>query len=209
MCDSLDQYPTPLNCLHAILCLLPPADWLCVPLCLQSLLGQVDLAFLSAYAVGMFFAGHLGDRTDLRLFLSIGMIGSGIFCCLFGWVSGIAEERSSWCWCVHYGVLRDMEGRAQLLSFPQKACTLVGEQWRLQLTLLVLCLQAYLWDMHSMFVFRLAMVSRSTHLSRAVLQQAAVSVRCCPMASHNCRHGACQPDRGYLGSKCPRCRQCS
>ena len=55
--------------------------------CLQSLLGQVDLAFLSAYAVGMFFAGHLGDRMDLRIFLSVGMLGSGIFCCLFGWVS--------------------------------------------------------------------------------------------------------------------------
>jgi sugar phosphate permease len=52
------------------------------------LLGQVDLAFLSAYAAGMFFAGHLGDRMDLRIFLSIGMLGSGIFCCLFGWVSG-------------------------------------------------------------------------------------------------------------------------
>ncbi|KAF6252998.1 glycerol-3-phosphate permease-like protein [Scenedesmus sp. NREL 46B-D3] len=50
----------------------------------QSLLGQVDLAFLAAYAAGMFFAGHMGDRTDLRVFLSIGMLGSGIFCCLFG-----------------------------------------------------------------------------------------------------------------------------
>lgn len=54
---------------------------------LQSLLGQVDLAFLSAYAFGMFFAGHLGDRLDLRIFLTVGMLGSGIFCCLFGWVS--------------------------------------------------------------------------------------------------------------------------
>jgi OPA family glycerol-3-phosphate transporter-like MFS transporter 1/2 len=50
------------------------------------MLGQVDLAFLSAYAAGMFFAGHLGDRTDLRIFLSVGMLGSGIFCCLFGMV---------------------------------------------------------------------------------------------------------------------------
>lgn len=62
---------------------------------LQSLLGQVDLAFLSAYAAGMFFAGHLGDRTDLRIFLSIGMLGSGIFCCLFGWVSSSAHSASS------------------------------------------------------------------------------------------------------------------
>lgn len=38
----------------------------------SSLLGQVDLAFLGAYALGMFFAGHLGDRVDLRYFLTIG-----------------------------------------------------------------------------------------------------------------------------------------
>lgn len=51
-----------------------------------SLLGQVDLAFLAAYAAGMFSVGHLGDRTDLRIFLSIGMLGSGVCCALFGMV---------------------------------------------------------------------------------------------------------------------------
>ena len=46
------------------------------------MLGQVDLAFLGTYAIGMFFAGHLGDRLDLRWFLSIGeagLIGSPLF----------------------------------------------------------------------------------------------------------------------------------
>ncbi|PNW74950.1 hypothetical protein CHLRE_12g503000v5 [Chlamydomonas reinhardtii] len=50
----------------------------------QTLLGQIDLAFLGTYAIGMFFAGHLGDRLDLRWFLTVGMIGSGIFTSLFG-----------------------------------------------------------------------------------------------------------------------------
>jgi OPA family glycerol-3-phosphate transporter-like MFS transporter 1/2 len=50
----------------------------------QSLLGQVDLAFLGTYALGMFFAGHLGDRVDLRYFLTAGMFGSGLFTILFG-----------------------------------------------------------------------------------------------------------------------------
>ncbi|KAF2543805.1 hypothetical protein F2Q68_00030140 [Brassica cretica] len=49
-----------------------------------ALLGQIDLAFLSVYAVGMFVAGHLGDRLDLRTFLTIGMIGTGLFTALFG-----------------------------------------------------------------------------------------------------------------------------
>lgn len=35
----------------------------------------------------MFTVGHMGDRTDLRVFLAVGMLGSGIFCCLFGMVS--------------------------------------------------------------------------------------------------------------------------
>ncbi|ERN01111.1 hypothetical protein AMTR_s00002p00199340 [Amborella trichopoda] len=47
-------------------------------------LGEIDVAFLSFYSLGMYVAGHLGDRLDLRLFLTIGMMGSGIFVGLFG-----------------------------------------------------------------------------------------------------------------------------
>ncbi|EFJ15133.1 hypothetical protein SELMODRAFT_180365 [Selaginella moellendorffii] len=50
----------------------------------KSRLGQIDVAFLACYALGMFFAGHLGDRLDLRIFLTMGMVGSGTFVCLFG-----------------------------------------------------------------------------------------------------------------------------
>ncbi|KAF6147642.1 hypothetical protein GIB67_031633 [Kingdonia uniflora] len=42
-------------------------------------LGELDLAFLSSYAIGMYFAGHVGDRINIRSFLAFGMIGSG-FC---------------------------------------------------------------------------------------------------------------------------------
>ncbi|KAF6175376.1 hypothetical protein GIB67_036467 [Kingdonia uniflora] len=49
-----------------------------------SLLGEIDLAFLSVYALGMFFSGHLGDRIDLRIFLTLGMLGTGILSLLFG-----------------------------------------------------------------------------------------------------------------------------
>ncbi|VVA91653.1 unnamed protein product [Arabis nemorensis] len=47
-------------------------------------LGELDLAFLSSYALGMYFAGHFGDRIDLRLFLVFGMMGSGILTVIFG-----------------------------------------------------------------------------------------------------------------------------
>lgn len=50
----------------------------------KSLLGELDLAFLMSYAVGMYFSGQVGDRMDLRIYLSCGMLGSGFFVCLFG-----------------------------------------------------------------------------------------------------------------------------
>lgn len=49
-----------------------------------SKLGEIDVAFLAVYSLGMYVAGHLGDTLDLRLFLTTGMIGSGIFVGLFG-----------------------------------------------------------------------------------------------------------------------------
>ncbi|KAF9621446.1 hypothetical protein IFM89_021485 [Coptis chinensis] len=49
-----------------------------------SILGEIDLAFLSVYSLGMYFSGHLGDRLDLRIFLTIGMVGTGLFTMLFG-----------------------------------------------------------------------------------------------------------------------------
>lgn len=47
-------------------------------------LGAIDLAFLGCYAMGMYVAGHLGDKLDLRIFLTTGMLGSGVFVGLFG-----------------------------------------------------------------------------------------------------------------------------
>ncbi|KAM2281449.1 hypothetical protein ACFX1S_042049 [Malus domestica] len=49
-----------------------------------ALLGEVDLAFLAVYAIGMYFSGHLGDRTNLRIFLTIGMVAAGAFTAAFG-----------------------------------------------------------------------------------------------------------------------------
>ncbi|KAL3817978.1 hypothetical protein ACJIZ3_003883 [Penstemon smallii] len=49
-----------------------------------SKLGEIDVAFLACYSMGMYVAGHLGDTLDLRIFLTTGMVGSGIFVGLFG-----------------------------------------------------------------------------------------------------------------------------
>lgn len=47
-------------------------------------LGEIDVAFLACYSLGMYAAGHLGDSLNLRYFLAFGMIGSGAFVMLFG-----------------------------------------------------------------------------------------------------------------------------
>ena len=40
----------------------------------DSEIAALDASFLFAYAFGMFFSGHLAERTDLRYFLSTGML---------------------------------------------------------------------------------------------------------------------------------------
>ncbi|KAJ8004597.1 hypothetical protein DPEC_G00137940 [Dallia pectoralis] len=50
----------------------------------KQLLGAMDYSFLCAYAVGMFLSGIIGERLPIRLYLSVGMVMSGLFTCLFG-----------------------------------------------------------------------------------------------------------------------------
>jgi len=50
----------------------------------SDLLGYLDLCYLISYALAMFVSGHLADRMDLRQYLSLGMIGSGVFTAAFG-----------------------------------------------------------------------------------------------------------------------------
>lgn len=78
-----------------------------------SKLGEIDVAFLACYSLGMYVAGHLGDRLDLRLFLTSGMIGSGIFVALFG---------MGYFWNIHvfwfYLVMQMVAGLFQATGWP-------------------------------------------------------------------------------------------
>lgn len=78
-----------------------------------AILGEVDLAFLAVYSMGMYFAGHLGDRLDLRMFLTFGMIGSGACVALFG---------LGYWWNIHhfsyYLVVQMMGGLFQATGWP-------------------------------------------------------------------------------------------
>lgn len=42
------------------------------------LLGYLDTAFLLSYTFGLFGSGFVADRVNLRMFLFVGMLGSGL-----------------------------------------------------------------------------------------------------------------------------------
>uniref|UniRef100_A0A3Q2D8D6 Solute carrier family 37 member 1 n=1 Tax=Cyprinodon variegatus TaxID=28743 RepID=A0A3Q2D8D6_CYPVA len=50
----------------------------------KQLLGAMDYSFLCAYAIGMYLSGIIGERLPIRLYLTVGMLASGLFTCLFG-----------------------------------------------------------------------------------------------------------------------------
>ena len=50
----------------------------------RTMLGLLDTAYLVTYAICMFVSGLVAERVDLRLFLSFGMLASGLFTVLFG-----------------------------------------------------------------------------------------------------------------------------
>lgn len=79
----------------------------------QTLFGVLDNCFLVAYAVGMFFSGVFGERLPLRLYLSAGMLLSGLFTALFG---------LGFYWNIHslgyYAFIQVMNGLVQTTGWP-------------------------------------------------------------------------------------------
>ncbi|KAL6054543.1 glucose-6-phosphate exchanger SLC37A2-like isoform X7, variant 2 [Balamuthia mandrillaris] len=79
----------------------------------EGMLGSLDTAFLASYAVGMFFSGHLGDRVNLRYFLSAGMILTGICTTLFG-MAYLWNIHSFW----YFVVVQVLSGLFQSTGWP-------------------------------------------------------------------------------------------
>ena len=48
------------------------------------LFGMLDFVFLIAYALSMFISGPIAEHTNLRVYLSAGMISTGIVSAIFG-----------------------------------------------------------------------------------------------------------------------------
>ena len=78
-----------------------------------ALLGELDVAFLAVYAFGMYFSGQMGDRLDLRIFLTVGMVGTGLFTSLFG-VGYWGNIHSFW----YFLVIQMIAGLFQSTGWP-------------------------------------------------------------------------------------------
>ncbi|KAE8681439.1 putative glycerol-3-phosphate transporter 1 [Hibiscus syriacus] len=78
-----------------------------------ALLGQLDVAFLAVSAFGMYFSGHLGDRVNLRMFLMVEMVGTGLLTTLFG--AGYWANIHSF---YYYLIVQMVAGLFQLTGWP-------------------------------------------------------------------------------------------
>ena len=76
-------------------------------------LGLLDTTYLVSFALFMFLSGPVAERVDLRLFLSLGMLGSGIFSSLIGLAYG-ARIHSIW----YFIAMQILSGLFQTTGWP-------------------------------------------------------------------------------------------
>lgn len=56
--------------------------------------GVLDSCFLTAYAIGLYLSGWLGDRVGLKYLLTLGLISAALSFSLFALIEGLLKERS-------------------------------------------------------------------------------------------------------------------
>ena len=79
----------------------------------KHLLAYLDSAFLTSYAVCMFFSGIIADRTNLRHFISLGAILSGLCLILFG-IAHQFEIHSM----IYFLIVQIVAGAVQSIGWP-------------------------------------------------------------------------------------------
>ncbi|XP_056611569.1 glucose-6-phosphate exchanger SLC37A1 [Triplophysa dalaica] len=79
----------------------------------KQLLGAMDYSFLFAYAIGMYLSGIIGERLPIRLYLTVGMLASGLFTCIFG-LGYIYDIHSLW----FYIFVQVVNGLVQTTGWP-------------------------------------------------------------------------------------------
>ncbi|XP_076256411.1 major facilitator superfamily transporter 16 isoform X2 [Rhynchophorus ferrugineus] len=79
----------------------------------SQLLGELDSAFLFCYAVAMFISGFIAERVNIRYFLSLGMLFSGIFSYMFG-IGKSYNIHDLW----YYIIIQGLAGICQTTGWP-------------------------------------------------------------------------------------------
>ncbi|XP_066262098.1 glucose-6-phosphate exchanger SLC37A2 [Euwallacea similis] len=79
----------------------------------SQLLGELDSAFLFCYAAAMFFSGFIAERVNLRYFLALGMLFSGVFSYLFG-IGKTYDIHNLW----YYISVQALAGITQTTGWP-------------------------------------------------------------------------------------------
>ncbi len=77
-------------------------------------LGEMDTAFLLAYAIGLYISGIIGDRFNMRIVLSFGMCMSSVVFLLFGYVSAYYQVYNKY----YFGVFFMLNGLFQSTGWP-------------------------------------------------------------------------------------------
>ncbi|KAJ8967021.1 hypothetical protein NQ314_003138 [Rhamnusium bicolor] len=91
------------------------------------MLGELDSSFLFCYAIAMFVSGFVAERVNLRYFLSMGMLLSGLFSYLFGLAKTYNIHHIS-----YYIVVQ-----ASIFSIGKVVCkqSVILEKWKVKINL--------------------------------------------------------------------------
>ncbi|XP_056645400.1 glucose-6-phosphate exchanger SLC37A2 isoform X2 [Diorhabda carinulata] len=79
----------------------------------SQMLGELDSSFLFCYAIAMFVSGIIAERVNIRYFLSIGMILSGVFTYLLGFAKTYNIHN-----LFYYVIVQGMGGIFQTTGWP-------------------------------------------------------------------------------------------
>jgi len=79
----------------------------------KSLLGLLDTCYLVSYALCMYIAGYIAERSNLRYYVTISLIVCGIFCYLFG-IAFYFKIHHFW----YFIIVQILTGIAQATAWP-------------------------------------------------------------------------------------------
>ncbi|OQS02958.1 sugar phosphate exchanger [Thraustotheca clavata] len=85
----------------------------------SNMYGIMDMVFMGCYASGLYVSGMMGDRVNLRYFITLGMVSTGAALIVFG-LGGFAQIHSFWFYIVLWGI----NGLVQSCGWPSNVAVM-------------------------------------------------------------------------------------